>query len=145
MLQPFQAVVLCSPVQKSSVEPLCPPGQLLGSSQSLSEALSAALEPIPAPDSLPVVAHVSSLHIPEALIRARVLSSYYWLVFSTVCFVSLGSNSVFYRKPRLSVTLLSTASLTVLSSIGCGWLFLVWVGLVGGFFLPYFFNGRFMG
>lgn len=127
VLQPSQAVVLCSPVQKSSVEPLSPPGP------SLSKALSAALESIPAPDSLPVAAHVFSPHIPEALIRARVLSSYNWFMFSAVLCPLVAT--VFKARIKCNLALHILTHPAPLYGLG---LVLLRLGLFGGF-LPYFF------
>lgn len=45
------------------------------------------------------------LEIPEAFIRAGMPSSYCLFEFSTGYFVSLGSNSVFYRKTKIKCNL----------------------------------------
>lgn len=63
-----------------------------------------SLETILAPGSL--WAHMCFyLEIPEAFIRAGMPSSYCLFEFSTGYFVSLGSNSVFYRRTKIKCNL----------------------------------------
>lgn len=68
------------------------------------------------------------------------LSSYYLLEFSTDCFMSLGSNNVFYRKTKVKRNLALhclTDQCVVLG--GCGWL------VFGFVFVLFFMDKHFMG
>lgn len=74
--------------------------------------------------------HVFYLAIPEAFIRAGMPSSYCLFEFSSGYFVSLDSNSVFYRKTKIKCNLAILCP--VLNA-------LVWMGMVGCVLVFYFF------